>query len=496
MNPTTLRRATLLALLVGPLACAPKPAPPAAPVEAPAAPTAPALAPTRLGAPPPLAERPFTIPAAREGRLANGVPVYLVENHEVPIVSVSLRFRTDGDADPAKKEGVRSLTAELMGRGAGNLDAEAFDRRVRALGAELNVWATDTDVSVRTTSLKRNLGPTLELARLVLTEPRFDKSEWELVLQQSKDAVLARHENATTTAFTVLDRVVHGDRYLGRVVTEASLARVTVADLKAFRQRWITTKNLAVYVGGDTTLEEVLPLLEGAFGKLPAGAAGVGAEPAPPTATGPTITLVDRPGAAQAVITAATYVGRPTDPDYQALTVANLAWGGQFTARLNMNLREQKGYTYGANSRVEYTLAGTRFELSTSVQSDKAVPAFQEILAELAGPTSGRPFTDQEIADAKSAVLQSLPLQFELPETLLGRVRDIGTYGLPADWVTGLPARVAKVTTADAQAAWEQNLAKAPLRFVVVGDAASLRGPLGQLGLPLDERDADGAPKR
>jgi predicted Zn-dependent peptidase len=480
----------LLCVLV--LGCGPKKAPVAAmPVEPT---TAPALAPTRLTAPEPLPERPFTIPAPSQGALANGVPVYVVENHEVPMVSVGLRFRIDGDSDPSRKEGLHDVAAEMMARGAGPYSAEAFDRRIRALGSQLGAGATDADLAIGSTSLKRNLGATLELMRLTVMEPRFDGDEWALLRKQTQDHVVARRESQTATANTVIERVLHGDRYLGRVVTEATIGNIGVNDLKVWQRKWVNSRNLAIYVGGDTTLTEILPLLEGAFGKIPAGPSTPGTLPPPVKASKPTITLVDRAGAAQAVITAASYVGSPADPDYYDLVVANRAWGGQFTARLNMNLREKNGYTYGARSGVDFSLVGARFDIATSVQSDKAVEAFKEILAELAAATSSRPFTDVEIADSRGSILASLPLQYEVPDTLISRLRDIRTYNLPADWVTGMPARVGRVTTASAQAAWNGHVGGAALRFVVVGDAASLRGPLAQLGYALDERDADGVP--
>lgn len=484
--------ATRALLLLALAACAPKVTPPAAPVE-PAAPAAPAVRPTRLQAPGPTAEHPWTLPAPAVGTLSNGIPVYVVENHEVPIVDVHLSWRGGSNTDPKGKEGLASATMDMLARGAGTYDAEALTRAAKKLGTNIESQGGVDAASVALSALTRNLAPSLDLLSTVVNAPTFPEKEWTLLHKQYDDSITSRRQDPTSTAWTVLGRVVYGESYQGRFAVERSLAAIRTSDMKAWRKAWLVAPNASIYVGGDTTLAEILPMLEARFGRMTKTGKAAPAVPAPTTPTTPTITLVDKPGAAQSVIVATRYLGRPTDPGYADLYVANAAWGGMFTSRLNMNLREDKGYTYGARSSIGYDAVGARWSVSAPVQSDKTLPSLQELFAELAAPGKDRPFTDAEIAAAKGSILNGYPLPFESPGALLGLLDDVRLYGLGDTWVDQWLPRVQAVTAASAQAAWATQATGAGLRYVVVGDAAKLREPLATLGFTVEERDADGA---
>lgn len=485
-----MRTPVLLALAL--TACAPKPAPPAAVEPVGAAPAAPPVRETRLRTPEPLAEHPWQLPAAAVGTLSNGVPVYVVENHEVPMVQVRLTFAAGSLTDPAKKEGLAAATVAMMTRGAGPYDVDGLNKALKRLGTDFGAGAGSDDTSFSISTLASNLDPSLDILSTVLAAPTWPAAEWTLLKKQYADGITARREDPNAKGRTVLDVVTWGSTYEGRVVTEKTLGALSIADMKAWRTQWLTASNAAIYVGGDTTLADIQPRLEARFGKLAKGGKTAPPVVAPAPAEKPTLTLVDHPGATQSIVLASRYLGRPTDPGYADLLVANAAWGGMFTSRLNMNLREDKGYTYGARSSLAYDLGGVRWTVSAPVQSDKTIESLQEIQKELAAPKAGRPLTDEEIAAAKGSILNGYPLPFENPGRLLGLLGDVRRYNLGDAWISAWIPHIQAVTTASAQAAWASRADGTGLRFVVVGDAAKLREPLGALGFVVEERDADG----
>lgn len=450
------------------------------------------VAPTRAKAPEPLKPRAFTVPAASVGMLASAVPVTVVENHETPLVWVRLSFRSGALLDPPGKEGLAQATLAMMNEGAGELDSEAFSRAQRELGSSVSAGAGTDGATIVAQSLTRNLPQTLDLLTLMLEEPSFPLEEWALLQKQMLDGVAWRRSDPQSIADFTLNRVLFGDSYRGRAPTEASIQSITTRDMKRWAKRWLVPQLAAVFVGGDTTLAEVQPLLDARIGDWKARS-----RPFTPTIpvtspTGSTLTVVDKPGAAQSVILAARVTGRPTDPEYGSLLLANAAVGGMFTSRLNMNLREEKGYTYGARSTLGYDLAGTTWTLSTPVQTAVTGPALREILSELAAPDHGEPLLLAEIEQARGSLLNSYPLKFEGPDWLLGQHEAVWRYGLGPGWLDGYTSRLTSVTAVTAQGAWSTRIGTQGLRFVVVGDLATIGADLPALGMQVEHRDVDG----
>ena len=331
-----------------------------------------------------------------------------------------------------------------------------------------------------------------------MLKPRFDKKEWALLSKRTMDAVIARRSDPTATANWVLDKVVYGEAYKGRKLDEKSLMRITPKDMREWQQKFLIPQHAAIFIGGDVTLTEVLPMLEARFGGWKAASySGKLPQVTPPAAPkASSLTLVDKPGATQSVILGSGYVGKPSDPAYFALTVANFGVGGQFMSRINLNLREEKGYTYGARSSVGYDLAGTQFQTSAPVFADKTVPALVELVKELRGPASDRPVTDTEVKNAQGGLLMARPLKFEQPGYLLGQLENVWTYALPADWITSYETRVRAVDPVTAGAAWSTSVHPDQLRFVIVGDLQKLGPALTEQaktwGWTVETRDVDG----
>jgi predicted Zn-dependent peptidase len=455
----------------------------------------PALVVDRTVAPAPLDARPFRAPAPATATLSNGLTVVLVENHEVPLVYGRIAWLAGGWMDPAGKAGLAAVTLDMMDEGAGERDAAALAGALQKLGAGLSTSAGDDGASLAFSALGRNLAPTLDLVADVLFRPTFPDAEWELMRKRRVAALAKARKDADSIAGRVYDAILFGDAYRGRYATEASYGAMGTADMRAWWQANLVPDGAVLLVGGDTTLAELVPLLEARL----AGWKPSGKGAARPTDTArpqqSAIHFVDRPGAAQSVIRIGNYVTSPTAPEWFPLVLANMAVGGQFTARLNMNLREEKGWTYGARSGFGFDHAGGRFTASAGVHTDKTVPAVREFWKEIADAAGARPVTAEELANGRDSLVLGRPLQFESPDWRLGQEESTWRYRLPADWVTGWGPRVQGVTLAQAQAAWA-TLAKAPMVTLVVGDGAVVREPLAALaaeaGVPFLERDVDG----
>lgn len=482
-------RVVVGALLVA-LGCAPKrPAEVGTVAISPAA-EAPKVEPVPL--PGPLAERPFALPARQRATLGNGLAVTVVENHEVPLVYLSLSFRAGGWADPAGKEGLAVAAMDMLNEGAGKRGAEALEGALRSLGATLATGADDDGASVSLSVLKQNLGPALDILADVVLQPTFPATEWELRRKQRLDALEQERSEPNSIATRVANVVLHGPSYRGRLVSAGSLKAIDVASLAAWHRANVKPAGAVALVGGDVTLDEIVPLLEARL----AGWKGTPKAAAPSMAPAPAapahLHVVDKPGAPQAVIRAVGFVAPPTDAAWFPQVLANQAFGGQFTSRLNLNLREDKGWTYGARSSVGYDLRGGTFTASAGVVSAHAVDSLAELRKELSEMRASRPVAPEEFRRGRDALALGFPLRFENPGYLLSQEENAWRYGLGADWVDTWLPKLGAVTVEQAQAAWVAQVDPGQVQYVMVGDLASMRPGLDALGVPWSVRDVDG----
>lgn len=452
----------------------------------------PALAADRSQLPAPLAQPAFNLPTPNTARLSNGMTVKVVEDHELPFVWVTLAFQAGSFTDPQGKEGLSDAAIDLMNDAAGDYDGVQIAQALKRLGASVNTSADADGASLSMRALGRNVDATLSIMEAVLKTPHYDAQDWKVLQSQMLANVTGRKSDPNSVAYDVLQSVLFGQDYKARRPSEASLQSITLDDLKNWHKAHLAPAQSILLVGGDTTQAEILPLLEKHFGNWSNEAVALNKPtfPAPPSQT--TLTLVDRPGAAQSVILAGRYTGQPTEADHLSFSVANLAIGGLFTSRVNMNLREKNGYTYGARSSVSYDLAGTFWSASAPVATDKTVPALKELLAELANVTGTHPLEAEEINNARASVSASYPLRFESPDYLLSQQSLIWRYGLPEDWVSGYLNRLAQVDANTAQTAWNKRMGGVPFNLVIVGDASRISGDLVSTGLPILRRDSDG----
>lgn len=471
-------------LLLSLIACAPKPV---TVVETVAAP--PPYVPAE---PTPLPARPFVVPAIGRATLSNGVQVSLVENHEVPLVSISLSFRAGAMTDPAGKEGLAQSTMDMLNEGFGKLDALQISAELLKLGASLNGSAGDDGAGLSCSSLRSKVEPTLDLWTDALLRPTFPAKDWDRVRGLWVDDIKQGRTSPGRIATVVMNRVLFGSAYAGRTATEKSLASITVKDQKAWHKTYLAPSQALILVGGDITLDELVPMLESRLKGWKTPGAMLPAAPKPPALSATTVHLVDKAAAEQSIVRAAAYVATPRDPDWMSFAAANVSVGGQFASRLNLNLREKQGFTYGARTGVSYDLAGGSWTFNSGIHTEKTAPALVELFKELREVRAERPLSDKEVQDGRGALAGGFPGRFETPDYQLGQVDAIWTYNLPEDWVGTYMDRIGSVTTASAQTAFASRVDPDKLVLVVVGDAAKVRPEIEKLGLPVVLHDVDG----
>ena len=437
--------------------------------------------PPALGAAPPL-----NLPAIQRSTLANGLAVWLVESHEVPLVQVNLVVKAGNGDDPAGKFGLASLTAAMLDEGAGTRSALDLADEIEFLGADLATTASFDASAVRLNVPVARLQAALPVMADVALRPTFPQAELDRVRQERLTALLQARDDPAQVAPIAFARAVFGPTHRygnGAIGTEATIKGFTVADLRGFHTAWYRPDTATLVVVGDVTQAALRPQLEKHFGGWKASGAPVPRVPVPtaPQVTAGQITIVDMPGAAQSQIRIGS-VGVPrSTPDYFMLQVLNTILGGSFTSRLNQNLREEHGYSYGASSRFDMRLSAGAFQAGAGVQTDKTAEALSEFFKEL--NAIRQPVGAEELAKAKNYVALGFPSEFETLGDLSAHLEELLIYGLPDTYFNEYVANVQKVTAEAVHQAALKYIEPSRLAVVVVGDRKVIEPGIRALNL-------------
>jgi zinc protease len=451
----------------------------------------------RAAMPGPGEARPFRVPPPTRFALANGLEVLLVEHHELPLVAMRLVVRAGSAADPADRPGLASLTAALLQEGAAGKSATEISELLEALGAEVAVTTEQEATFVSLSSLKMRLAESVQLFGDLVARPDFPAEE--LARQRTRRLVQLRQllDQPQYLGQVTLQRTLFADHPFSRpsLGTPEGIAAITLEDVQRFWRSHFVPGRATLVVVGDVTAAECQPLLERALGSWRGEEAALQPLPAPRPLAGRAITIVDRPGAAQSFI-AVGQLGVPrTTPAYAALEVANAAFGGQFVSRLNLNLREDKGYTYGIRSRFEYATVPGTFIITTSVQTAVTADALHEILKELEDLAGRRPLSAAEVAYAQGSLVNGYARRFETPAQLAAELAETVLYGLPPSALESFPKEVTALSPAEVAERAAGTLTPDRLSIVVVGDAKVVRKALAALAIaPVVVVDQEGKP--
>ena len=448
-----------------------------------AAPAA-AQAPDR-GTRPPLGPVPeLDLPSLQRSTMANGLELIVVEKREVPLVQLNVLVGAGSAREEASRLGLASLTADMLDEGAAGRSALDIGEAFESLGARFSISAGLHTAQLSLRVPVTRLPEALAIAADVLLRPDFPAGELERKRADRITGLIRRHDEPNAIAAAAFDRIVYGEGHpYGRTSggTEATLTAITVDDLRAFHRAWYRAGNATVVVVGDIEAAAARRIVEDALGGWQGGDVPAADIPGPSAHSGRTVYLVDKPGSAQSVISIG-HLGVPrSTPDYATLEVLNTVLGGSFTSRLNQNLREDKGYTYGAGSDFDFGIGTGAFSASAAVQTDATAPALAEFVNEL--EAIREPIPADELERARNFLAMRYPAGFQSVAAVAGRIGELVQYDLPDDTFDRYVASVLGVTPDAALEAARARIRPDDLAFVVVGDRARIEDSIRALGL-------------
>lgn len=427
----------------------------------------------RAHQPPAAAPRPFRLPAVKPFMLANGIKVYLVEQHALPIVSMDLNFDGGSITDPKGKDGLAGVCTQLLTEGTAKLDKIQYSEALADTASSINAYAADDSQGVSLSSLTKHLGTTFGLFADTILTPGLRAPDFDRLLKRRIESVKQSRGNPASIPGRVMGKILYGATHpLGSVTTEQSLAAITLDDCKKQLATWMKPKHARLFVVGDVTEAQIRETFDHSpLAKWSGAAPHEPRLPAPKTLPGK-IFFVNVPKAAQSSVMVLQLGPSRGAADYFSSSMMAAVFGGSFTSRLNMNLREDKGYSYGARGGFSYpTRTLGMLTVSAPVQADATYQALREVDRELKDLWSAnKPVTRDELEREKTNAILALPGRFATAQAALGQYRGLVYYGLPLDYFNSYVANVGEVTEAQARASAAKNLRPGQAVYLVVGD--------------------------
>ena len=427
----------------------------------------------RRAQPAPGDKRKFNFPKVKSFVLKNGVQVFLVEQHVLPIVSMDLNIDGGGLADGKDKDGMASVCMSMLTEGTDKLDKIAYAEALADIASSVNAYAGDDSHGLTLSSLTKHLDETFDLFVATLRTPGMRQSDFDRMIKRRIEGVKQAKGSPQSIAPRITGPVLYGPAHpFGGVTTEEGLTKITLDDCKSFVGTWLKPKGARLFVVGDQTEAQIRARFDGAaaLAQWTGAAPKAPALPAPKTMKG-RIFFVNVPGAAQSQVSMLHFGPKRTAPDYLANTIMASVFGGGFASRINMNLREDKGYSYGARGGFSYTHTYGIFTASAGVQANSTYQSLLEIHREMVQLASGKaPATPEELAREKVGATLALPGRFATAQSALGQYRGLVYYGLPLDYYDTYVAKLEKVSAADVAAAAKKHLLADDGVYIVVGD--------------------------
>lgn len=442
----------------------------------------------------------LVFPEIERAVLSNGLEIVLAERNTVPIVNIALQFDAGYAADSFGILGTSGFTMAMLDEGTRSRSALEISAESETLGANITTNSNLDMSTARLSALKDNLKPSIELFADIVLNPAFSEDELERLRQRWLATIEQEKTQPVAIALRNLPPLIYGEGHAYGIPltgsgTAASIKSLTRDDLVAFHKTWIRPSNGTLYVVGDTSMDEVLPVLEKAFGKWREASGTIPRKnlAVVDLADAGRVIIVDKPGSPQSLILAG-HIAPPTGtPDNIAITTMNDVIGGQFTARVNMNLREDKGWAYGAFT-VMFDARGQRmWMVYAPVQTDRTGDSIKELLSEFDGFLTSAPATDNELAKNVKNSVNSLPGQFETGNAVLGSMLSNQRFDRDDDYVESLTGEYESLDLDDIHDAADKVIKADRLTWLIVGDREKIEAELRALELgPLTIMDADG----
>ena len=432
----------------------------------------------------------LSFPALQRGKLANGIEVILAERHTIPVTQVQLLFDAGYAADQGHKLGTASFASAMMNESTASLDSVELDERKQRLGAATHVSCGLDACSASLNALNEQLVPSLALFADIVRNPAFKAADIERVRGQWLAGIAQEKTQPTGMALRTLPPLLYGTQHAYGIPfsgsgTESGIMALTANDLRGFQHDWLRPDNVRILVAGDTTLAQIIPQLDAVFGDWQAPASPIPTKniAAVDMQLKPRVFLINRDDAPQSLILAGLLAPSTRAENNLAIQAANGAFGGTFTSRLNMNLREDKRWAYGAQSLLIDAQGQRPMLFFAPVQTDKTAESALEVLKEARAVVGERPLTAAEIAKVNDQRIRALPGSYETTSAVLRAVSGIVQYDRPDDYVQTLQARLQAVTPAAAEAAIKEIIQPGALTWVIVGDLRQIEAPVRALQL-------------
>jgi zinc protease len=464
-----------------------------------------ALVPVALGArqaldrskiPPPGKAPELRVPKWTTTTLPNGAVLIVSEKHDLPLVSFSILFSGGADQyEPADKRGLAGITASMLSEGTTTRDGEALSNALQLLGTSVNAGIGSESGAIGFVSMTGKFQPTLDILADMMLHSTFPAPALERIRAQRLVALTSAKAQPGAIARRVFPKILYGTAHpFGQLTTEETYKAITRDEVAAFAKAYFQPGRAAVVVTGDITPAAAKAAVEKALAGWPAGGSkpAFSYPPLPPKEP-TTIYLVDKPGAAQSTFA----IGLPgpprSTPDYYAIEVVNTLLGGMFQSRLNANIREEKGLSYGVSSMFGFGKGPGPFRAGGDIISSKTDVALVEFMKELRGIQGSRPITDEELQTSKASLVQSLPGMFGSVTSIGSAIGQLWIQGLPDDYYQQYGAKINAVTRADMVRVAKQYIDLDHLAIVIVGDRATIEAPLKATGIaPIKVLDIEG----
>ena len=450
--------------------------------------------------PKPQADPKLVLPSIDKQKLSNGMNVWFVRQPELPIVSMNMVLNSGGTNDPQNRAGLASMTATLLDDGTKTRSAVEIANQLQSIGANLGTGSGWDSANVSMQSLTKNVDKALEIYADVVINPIFPESEIETLRSRTLTAFKQRKDNPNAIANVVYNSLLYGKNHpYGKSLggDETSIKTITKSELENFYSTYYRPNNATLIVVGDADSKTMLPKLEKAFSNWKSAEVPQMSIPIAATFDKPGIYIVDKPGAAQSVVTIGQVGVARDNPDFFPLQVMNSILGGQFSARVNLNLREEKGYTYGARTGWSFRKGAGPFEASADVQTAVTKESVQEFIKELNGIRGAIPVTQSELEYNKQSLIRRYPQGFETVGQISGQLANLVVYGLPDSYFNEYIGKVQSVTVEDVNRVSNKYLTPDQMAILIVGDKAAIESKLKEiegLGSSIRFLDSEGNP--
>ena len=448
-----------------------------------AAPTTRTIKVDRSQLPVPGPTRPFPFPHIEKTTLPNGLRVWTVHHAQVPLVAFTLLVRCGAASDPAGKEGLAAVTADMLDEGSGDRSAIEIHEALARLGAQFDTDIGSDATVASVTVLSRFAQRALQILSDIVARPALRESDFARVRQLRLHRLTQLRDMPGAVADRAFLKLLYGAHPYGHspIGNEAALAAMDVDDVRAFHTRSIRPSVATLIAVGDCAHAAIVALASEAFGDWTGAAdGGAGGDAALPRAAA--INVVPRARAPQSELRIGHVAVARDTPDYHALVVANTILGGQFVSRINLNLREDKGLTYGARTAFEFRRLPGPFVLQVSVQTSGTARAVEESIGEIAGIRGSRPVTADELALGIAALTRGYARSFETGEQIGRAAIQLALYDLPDDYFEQFVPRVERVTSDEVSRVMERHLDPPRLVTLIVGDLDVIGQDLNGLG--------------